>query len=210
MIFKLICKPGETEQEARERFAEVYFNDDIGFLGIFTKLMEAQTQYGTRCGECFAAKKPAAVLFYRRLWDPDPGQPKRCPSYNPVLSLALCPEHDMEETCALLCNNWGYFRDRVKLDKIACLFELEIDCSEPLFIITINSDDYKNYERCFVSLKHCIECELADYFEQLGYDRTDVAFELSECSNFHIEERWTEEEVKAFIEQANKEEEEEE
>lgn len=200
MIFKLICKPGETEQEARERFAEVYFHDDIGFLGIFIKLMEAQTQAGKRCGECFAAKKPAAVLFYHRLYDPDPGQPKRDPSYNPVLSLALCPEHDINEICALLCNDWGRFCDGVKHDKITCLFELELDYAEPLFIITINSDDYKNYERCFVELKNCIRWVLADYFEAQGCNRADTALEISEFNNFHIEEPHTEAEVKALIE----------
>lgn len=206
MIFKLVCKPGETEQEARERFADVYFNADIGYQGIFYKLMQAQTLERTLCAECFAGRNPAAVLFYRLAWDAVPGQPRFRPGHNPIYALPLCPEHDAQAISALLCNRWELFRERAQGAVRTIRTELSCREAEPLFIITINSDDYNNYERCFCELRRCVQWELADYFEQLGFNRADAALEVSEFRNFRIEELHTEAEVKALIENTSEEE----
>lgn len=199
MIFKLVCKPYEAEQEARERFADVYFNEDIGFQGIYYKLMKAQTLERTLCAECFAGRNPAAVLFYRLAWNPDPGQPRFRPGHNPIYALPLCPEHDTQAISALMCNRWELFCERAK--GAARTIKTELSCreAEPLFTITLGGDDYGNYELCLIHLQNCIRRALADYFAGKGCDLADASLELSEYNNFYIEEPHTEAEIEALI-----------
>lgn len=199
MLFKLICKPYEAEQEARERFADVYFNADIGYQGIFYKLMQAQTLERTLCAECFAGRNPAAVLFYRLAWDPVPGQPRFRPGHNPIYALPLCPEHDTQAISALLCNRWELFRERAEGAARTIKTELSWREAEPLFIITLGLEDYGNYEVCFVRLMNRVRRELGDYFEAKGCNKTDVALKISEFDNFHIEEPHTEAKIEALI-----------
>ena len=199
MIFKLVCKPGETEQEARERFADVYFNEDIGFQGIFCKLMQAQTLERTLCAECFAGRNPAAVLFYRLAWSPDPGEPRFRPGHNPIYALPLCPEHDTQAISTLLCNRWELFCERAKGAVRTIKTELSCRVAEPLFIITLGNGDYGNYEMCLIHLQNCIRRVLADCFAGKGWNLADASLELSEYNNFYIEEPHTEAEIKALI-----------
>lgn len=199
MLFKLVCKPYETEQEARERFADVYFNADIGYQGIYYKLMQAQTLERTLCAECFAGRNPAAVLFYRLAWDPDPGQPRFRPGHNPIYALPLCPEHDAQAISALLCNRWELFCERAQGATRTIKTELSCREAEPLFIITLGLEDYGNYEVCFVRLMHRIQRELAGYFEAKGYDRANISLIVGELDHFHIEEQHTEAEIEALI-----------
>lgn len=199
MLFKLVCKLYETEQEARERFADVYFNADIGFEGIFYKLMQAQTLQRTLCAECFAGRNPAAVLFYRLAWDPDPGEPRFRPGHNPIYTLPLCPEHDTQAISALLCNRWELFCERAKGATRTIRTELDCRKAEPLFIITLGAEDYGSYEICFVRLMHRIQRELADYYEAKGFNRADTGLIISNFDNFHLEEQHTEAELEALI-----------
>lgn len=199
MIFKLICKPGETEQEARERFADVCFNADIGYQGIFYKLMQAQTLERMLCAECFAGRNPAAVLFYRLAWNADPGEPRFRPGYNPIYALPLCPEYDTQAISALLCNRWELFCERAK--GATRMIKTELSCreAEPLFIIMPGLEDYGNYEICFVRLRNRIRQGLAEYFEAKGYDRANISLIIGELDNFHIEEQQTEAKIEALI-----------